>query len=192
VAIETEIKLEMRDLEAFRRKLAALQPVVRAPRHFEENFVLDTPERTIRSAGCVVRIRIASGAAILTYKGPARAGGPFKSREELETALGDGGAALEIFRRLGMSVWFRYQKYREEYALAADASRNEVLVSLDETPIGRFAELEGDEEAIRRVAAALGYDERSFVRDSYYALHARACAERGAPVGDMVFEGRGV
>ena len=39
-----------------------------------------------------------------------------KLREELETVVGDGLLLLRVLDQLGFRVWFRYQKYREEFA----------------------------------------------------------------------------
>ena len=192
MAIETEIKLRVDDLEGLRRRLESLRGVLRAARHFEDNYVFDFPDGSTRSRGCLVRIRNAGPKWLLTYKGPALEAGPFKTREELETELGDGRAALEFLCRIGMLLWFRYQKYREEYGVALDGPpEDEVTVALDETPVGSFAELEGSETGIRRVARALGYGDGDFIRDSYYMLYARACRERGESVSHMVFSSRG-
>src|SRR5438876_35702 len=95
MAIETEIKLRVDDLEGLRRRLESLRGVLRAARHFEDNYVFDFPDGSTRSRGCLVRIRNAGPKWLLTYKGPALEAGPFKTREELETELGDGRAALE-------------------------------------------------------------------------------------------------
>ena len=65
-----------------------------------------------------------------------------KLREEIETVIGDGETMLRCFEQLGYGVWFRYQKYREEYALS------DVIVAIDETPVGVFVEVEGDEHGI--------------------------------------------
>ena len=129
-------------------------------------------------------MRITDTAAYLTFKGPSRIQGIFKTREELETRVDDGDIVRQILERLGMSVSFRYQKYREEYSIAAGG---EVHVALDETPVGSFAELEGSEESIVRVARELGYEEGEFLRDSYYALYLDHCRARGSAVGHMVF-----
>ena len=51
-----------------------------------------------------------------------------KLREELETSIGDGALVLAMLERLGFRVWFRSEKYREEFALA------DVVIAIDETP----------------------------------------------------------
>ena len=38
-----------------------------------------------------------------------------KVREELETLVGDGEVLLRVLEELGLHVWFRYEKYREEF-----------------------------------------------------------------------------
>ena len=65
-----------------------------------------------------------------------------KVREELETVVGDGEVLLRVFGELGLHVWFRYEKYREEF------SHEDVIVAIDETPVGVFVEIEGTENGI--------------------------------------------
>jgi len=89
---------------------------------------------------------------------------------------------LYVLERLGFTVWFRYQKYREEFG-ARDA-----IVALDETPIGTFVEIEGSEAAITEMAVALGRSEADYLLDSYRGLYVQHCEASGTPVGDMVFE----
>ena len=62
-----------------------------------------------------------------------------KMRDELETVVGDGEVLQHVFEELGLHVWFRYQKYREEFAA------EEVTIALDETPVGTYVEIEGGE-----------------------------------------------
>jgi adenylate cyclase class 2 len=126
----------------------------------------------------------------VTYKGPPEDSPLFKIREELETRVESAGIALQVFERLGMRTWFRYQKYRAEYKMWAGAREGgEVRVAFDETPIGVYAELEGSPQGIRRVAGLLGFSEQSFVRESYYALYLEFCRTGQLDVSDMVFEG---
>ncbi len=187
MAIETEVKLLIPDLELFRTNLGRLNPVRISERHFEDNYVLDFPDARMRSGGRLLRIRITSSVSFLTFKEAALPEGPFKSREELETPVQDGLAALEILRRIGTQVWFRYQKYREEFSVLFGKGNGEVHVALDETPVGTFAELEGKEELIRRVAEKVGFSESHFIKDSYYSLYLRYCGDRGVIPGNMLF-----
>jgi len=119
--------------------------------------------------------------ACLTFKGPPEPEGLFKTREELEIKLEDGEIALHIFERLGMRVWFRYQKYRREFALG------EIHVAVDETPVGNYAEFEGSKEGIRALAREMGIEESQFLRQSYYSLYLEYCRATGDSPCDMIY-----
>ncbi|MCA1481278.1 class IV adenylate cyclase, partial [Bradyrhizobium sp. NBAIM08] len=125
---------------------------VTKPRIFEANTLYDQPGEVLRARGCLLRLREVGDRAILTFKGPAERG-KHKSREELETTLGEAGTAALILERLGFSATFRYEKYRTEYERPGEHG----VVTIDETPVGWFIELEGLPEWIDDVAAKLGY-----------------------------------
>lgn len=192
MATETEIKLKIRDLEEFRQRLRGLRPAPLSARHLEDNFLLDHPDGRIRAQYCMVRVRSAGGNSSITFKGPARPNGLFKVREEIETPVGDAAAALMVFEKLGMQVWFRYQKFREEHEVTAGSPSGDLHVHLavDETPIGDYIEIEGQEDAILAVAATLGFDESEFLRDSYYALYLKFCRNFDIQPGHMIFSAR--
>ncbi len=105
-----------------------------------------------------------------------------KLREELETIVGDGLLLLRVLEELGFRAWFRYQKYREEFA------HEDVIVALDETPVGTFVEIEGSEEGIHQMAAALARKPDDYVLDSYRGLFVKHCQRHGLPLTDMLFE----
>ena len=107
-----------------------------------------------------------------------------KVREELETTAGDAALLLRLLERLGLQVWFRYQKYREEYALG------DVVLTVDETPIGTFVELEGGERGITEIAAALGRTADDYVVTSYHDLFLSAAPGGAQGRTDMVFDSR--
>jgi adenylate cyclase class 2 len=188
VAVETEIKLRLHDIKEFRHRLKLLHPLLRSVRHFEENFVLDYPDGRLRSQPCLLRVRKTKGKDSVTFKGPPYPSLLFKSREEWETQVENSDVMLKIFEQMGMTVWFQYQKYREEYSIRVDQGPvRELHLALDSTPIGDYAELEGSEEGIREVAGKLGFSESEFLRESYYSLFAQFCRQRGEEPGHMVF-----
>jgi adenylate cyclase, class 2 len=190
---EIEVKLRCADLAAFARAGIVLE--VERARHFEDNWLLDTPAHALGRRGAVLRVRVADGEGLLTYKEKAGQDAPaseFKLRVEIETPLGAPSKAIEIFERLGYRKVFRYQKYRTVYraALPGDGSRH-LKVMLDETPLGNFVELEGEEEAIAEAVELLGAARRDRILDSYIALQAAHCRRLGRPLEDMVFGGAG-
>jgi adenylate cyclase class 2 len=117
---------------------------------------------------------------VLTFKGPVLPGA-VKIREEYETIAADGRMLLTILNELGLRVWFRYQKYREEFAAG------DVVIAIDETPIGVFVEIEGSETHIAHAAACLGRTSADYVTGSYRWLYVEHCRERGVAPGDMLF-----
>jgi adenylate cyclase, class 2 len=187
LATETEVKLNVPSMDEFRHKLASMKPKLLSERHFEDNFVLDYPDGRLRSRACLMRVRKTKQGESVTFKGPPQPSLHFKKREELETQVDNADQMLAILEQLGLRIWFRYQKYREEHSvtLAPDAG-GEVKVALDWTPIGDYVELEGSEEGIRQVAARLGFRECQFLRDSYYALFLQS----GIQTGNMIFSDR--
>ena len=105
-----------------------------------------------------------------------------KVRDELETVVGDGLLLLKILEELGFVATFQYQKYREEFAL------DEVIVAIDETPLGTFVEIEGSDRGIAETAVALGCGPSDYVLDSYRSLFCEHCRQCGIPVTDMIFD----
>lgn len=182
LATETEIKVRISDAEDILRRLQALHCRSVSERHFEDNFLMDFPDRALRKNRSLIRVRCAQGRALLTYKGPPEEAGIFRRLEEIETGMDDGAHALEILRKLGLHVWFRYQKYRTEYSLDG------VMIAVDETPIGDYVELEGAEHGILALARKWGFDVSEFIRHNYHALYIEACHARGIKPGNMVFD----
>jgi adenylate cyclase class 2 len=188
---ETEIKLEVRDLGAIRRRLAALEFRPIEARHFESNVLFDFKDLRLRKARCLLRLRFAGGKSVLTFKGAPLRARQFKIRREIE-ALVEGGPRLkEIFHSFGLRKLFRYDKYRTVYARRSKSkSAATPTLVLDETPIGDYAELEGSKTWIERVASQLGYGRGDYIVASYGDLYRQKCLERGRKPGDMVFSSR--
>ena len=181
MSTETEIKIRLEDPAGFCRRLEDLRPGIASARHFEDNHLFDFPDRSLRNRQCLLRVRFANDECLLTYKGPPRRDGIFKTREELETRIEDSSAVLQVLERIGMQVCFRYQKYRREFLIEG------VHVAVDETPIGDYAEMEGSEDGIRSLALKMGIAEDRFLRHSYHELYLEHCRQQGIAPQWMVF-----
>lgn len=179
---ETEIKLPLADPETIQQRLETLGFQIAKPRIFEANTIYDTAGRDLKQRGTLLRLRQAGDVTILTFKGPA-ARSKHKSREELETTLGNSDTGAAILDRLGFQPAFRYEKFRTEFARPAEAG----VVTVDETPIGWFLELEGAPDWIDRTAAELGYSEVQYSTASYATLYRNYRETTTSAPEDMVF-----
>ena len=179
--LEREVKLRFGSVEEARDAVTSAGAAPLRCRRLQEDALLDDEAETLRKRRCVLRVRVESGRSLVTFKGPVQVS-PMKLREEIETVIGDGETMLRCFEQLGYGVWFRYQKYREEYALS------DVIVAIDETPVGVFVEVEGDEHGIVEATRALGRTPDDFVLDSYRSLFMEHRRAHGLPATDMLFD----
>ena len=184
MATESEIKVPVSDLETVRRRL----PEIGARRlhgHLRErNLLFDTAGEGLRTTDRVLRLRQIGDRHLLTLKGPPTYRGPLKEREELEVEVGGWESTVALLEGLGYRAVVLYEKDRESWQL------DRVTIALDHTPMGDFVEIEGPEERLHAVAAALGVDPGLAVRGSYVSLwqeHRRRHPELCLPP-DMVFE----
>jgi adenylate cyclase class 2 len=180
--IETEIKLRISGAPAARALLKKNGYALIRPRVFESNTLYDTPDHALRQRGELLRVRRAGDGAIVTFKVPQPLG-RHKSRLELETQIGDAAVIETILEHVGLAVWFRYEKYRAEYQRGSEPG----IVTIDETPIGEFLELEGAPEWIDATALELGFLEADYILASYGALYLEHCRRQNIEPGDMVF-----
>ncbi len=197
------------------QKLKAVPVSKTSPRVHELNVLFDTEDGALAKRGQLMRIRTETtepprkaGRAknkasdlkqrvVLTFKRPVdgeepvskpHGGGRYKVREELELEVSDGGTLTKIFDGLRLDGWFRYEKYRTTYKLgAAKTWGKELLVEVDETPVGTFVELEGPAEAIDKAAEALGFSKRDYISKSYLELYVEECRRRGEQPRHMLF-----
>lgn len=214
MAQETEIKLRIDDAKALLRALKRLgaQVLPTAPgRVHEQNVIFDTPQGGLAKHGQLLRVRTESlpgpakrrGSAtrrrtVLTFKRPPASSRTspeqmdtsrhHKVREEFEVEVADAASLAHIFEGLGMSGWFRYEKYRTTYRLARARWAENLLLELDETPIGTFLELEGPPEAIDRAARELGYSRHDYILKNYLTLYVEDCRKRGEEPRYMLFD----
>jgi adenylate cyclase, class 2 len=165
IHLETEIKLRVPSAAQGRKILREAGFAVAVPRVLERNTLFDTPSGDLRRERRVLRLREAGSRAVLAYKGPPL-DGRYKSREEVETDLGNPAAARVILGRLGYTPAFLYEKRRTEYRRAAESG----VATLDETANGVFIELEGSPQWIDRTARRLGFSPADYITASYGRL----------------------
>jgi adenylate cyclase, class 2 len=128
----------------------------------EVNTLFDSADEAVRLGGRVLRLRwLDDGRSILTLKGPATYDQGVKTREEAEVDLTDREAMIGILSGLGFTQSLEYQKTRESWHFEG------AVVALDTLEFGRFVEIEGPEDQIRRAADLLGLDMRSAERRGY-------------------------
>ncbi len=182
MALEREIKLRFDSADEARAKILALGATPLHGRRLQEDALLDTEDEALRRQRSTLRVRSEGGKSLLTFKGPPLPG-IVKLREEHETIVADGAALLTILESLGLHIWFRYEKYREEF------EADDVVMAVDETPMGVFVELEGGEAAIHDTARALGRLPSDYITDSYRFLFLQHRDANGLAGSDMVFAG---
>ncbi len=168
MAVEIELKFTVDDLPALEAKLRALGFRLDTPRTFESNTLYDTPERNLRAQKQILRIRQYGDTWTLTHKAPPpnTDDSLYKTRIETETTVADGEALAQVFATLGYLPVFRYEKFRAEWS---DPATRHHLV-LDETPIGIYAELEGDPSWIDTTLAVLEVPAERRTTESYGKL----------------------
>jgi adenylate cyclase class 2 len=179
--LEREIKLQFGSADEARAAVSAAGCTPLLGRRLQEDALLDTEDELLRRRRCVLRVRVENGKSRVTYKGPVQPSA-MKLREELETLVGDGEVLLRVFGELGLHVWFRYEKYREEF------SHEDVIVAIDETPVGVFVEIEGGEQGIAAMTTALGRSASDYIVDSYRSIFLQRREEFGLNGPDMLFD----
>jgi len=158
---EIELKFPVHDLARLQARLPSLGFQLDTPRTFEQNTLYDTPDRILRAARQILRLRhyVTSGPSPTNARltPPSRGSHRYKVRIETETLIEDGPALAAIFHQLGYEPVFRYEKFRTQCPSPTSPSTVRSLprsgvslrafripsLVLDETPIGDYAELEG-------------------------------------------------
>jgi adenylate cyclase class 2 len=213
---ETEIKLPVADLPKLLAKLQAMgaRPLGRV---LERNTVFDTDAADLRQRGRLLRLRSETPAGspfapagraktILTAKSPpadesrqpeapkykvliereVEVHDPAPPALPAERKLRDRGWAFAL-GVLGLRVGFRYEKYRTTFAVRGQSK--DLHVTLDETPVGDFLELEGTPKSIDRAARVLNFAPEDYIRSTYFEIYATQRRRRGRPVRNMLFRG---
>ena len=180
--METEIKFRITDVRELEDRLRALRFTEQMPSTSEMNVLYDFPDRRLRSHGELLRLRRYGEKWVVTHKAPGNTG-RHKSRLETETHVNDGDAVGRILEALGLKPVFRYQKFRSEWS----DSKGHVVI--DKTPIGDFAEIEGEADWIDETAQKLEVTPEQYITQSYGELFADWKRRTGSKAEDMTFAG---
>ncbi|HXU10511.1 MAG TPA: class IV adenylate cyclase [Candidatus Binatia bacterium] len=180
---EVEVKLKVDDLEKMPARLLQIGARLVHPREFEDNQLYDFPDFSLKMNQTLLRVRIQGRGSLLTYKEAPRVEGGAKVRDEMEVTVSSGETMVGILAKLGMRPLFRYQKYRAAYEYS-----DLLIITVDETPVGNYLELEGPKPLIDEVAGRLGYKPTDYIAKSYLTLYQDHLKLRGLPLKDMLFD----
>ncbi|HRD02607.1 MAG TPA: class IV adenylate cyclase [Candidatus Saccharicenans sp.] len=162
--IEIEVKIKVPDLKTARQKLLDMGCEIVRDFYREWNALYDFPDGRLASRQEALRLRLAGKKAFVTYKGHPQKSRSFKIREEFESEIKSIRDFKKILKKLGLSPVFEYRKKR--MLLRFDR----VKITLDESEVGCFLELEGKRSDIVRLANKLGYSRRDFITSDYVQM----------------------
>ena len=178
--LEREVKLRYSRPDEAREAILRTGAKLTQKRRLQQVCLLDTEDGTLNRQHSTLRVRVETERSTVTFKGPTIPS-TMKLREELETPVGDGPTVLKVLERLGFTSVFRYEKYREEF------KRGDVMVAIDETPIGTFVELEGSAQGIEALTVQLGRTASDYVTETYYELFIQTGTADTSASPDMIF-----
>ncbi len=180
--VEIEVKIPFAGTAREARELIERSGyAVAAPRTLESDQLFDRGGAELKNADQLLRLRRTGGRATVTYKGPVTRE-RHKSREEIEFDVSDAFNFELVLKRLGYTPGFRYEKYRTKFAAEPG------LITIDETPIGLFLELEGPADWIDSTAHRLGFESSAYSTASYACLYRDYVRSHPDAPADMVFQ----
>lgn len=162
--VETEVKIRVKDLGAFRESVVKAGARLEKERAAEENTLYDFPSRRLFKKRSALRVRQSGKKTFLAFKGAPQKSRRFKVREEFEAEVKNAKHLRKILRALGLVRAFSYRKFRAVYR------KGRLKICLDETTVGNFCELEGERGDIIKFAASLGFSRADLIKLDYVQL----------------------
>ncbi len=144
----------------------------------EKEFEVNTIYRnaTLEAENAIVRLRRVGKKALLTYKKRFTSESSIKRQLEEETEVADADTVARILLQLGLTPLLVYEKYRTTWRYDGTD------ITIDDLPFGWFMEIEGDEEAIKRVELQLRVEGLQAEEATYPAL----THQHGTRKGDVI------
>jgi adenylate cyclase, class 2 len=180
MSLEVEKKYLNPNLQGVCKRLLDVGAKFRA-HHLEENWLFDTPDRRLRAAKILLRLRRADAATLTVKKKPDATvllDKRFKVLEELETGVADPASMRGILEQLGYVIVFQYEKIRATWDWQS------CTICLDTLPFTHVVELEGTPESIERTARRLDLDELESSTWNYVRMYQEHCRALGEPEKD--------
>jgi len=163
--LEIEVKIQIKNPKEMAHKIVEQGAQLVRERYFEENSLYDFSDLTLTKKQQAFRLRKIKKKAYLTFKGSPQKSRQFKIREEYETEVKNVNQIKKIIKSLGLVPKFQYDKFRTVF------KKKKLIICLDETPVGNFIELEGEQSHIVRFASSLGFSRTDFLKKSYIDLY---------------------
>jgi len=175
---EIEVKIKIEDVEDIKKRILKIKAELFKHRHLEVDEYFDNRNK-LKNTDQLLRLR---DNCILTYKGPQKRKQEMKIREEIELLIDDGNKFKQILEKLGYIYVKRKEKYRESYILGR------TQITIDETPMGNYIEVEGSKETVPKIVKRLGFAEKDMINKTYTDIW-EAYAKKNNLKGDMIFNG---
>ena len=174
IEIEKKYRLTKRQRQSIERRLREIDAASR-PLEFEENTLYRGGRLDL--GNCILRLRRVKGQRfVLTFKQRLPTMSAIKHQQEEETEVANADAMHAILTELGYRRALVYEKRRARWNVGA------AKVVIDELPFGLYAEIEGEENAIREVEEQLGLADAEAESATYPEL----TSQYGEQRGDMI------
>lgn len=127
------------------------------------------------------------GSITLTVKAKLKESTEFFKRIELETAVSDAEKVIAMMPFFGFPKRISWEKKRHSFLMNGSS---DLCFFLDETPMGWFLEIEGEENKIEDAIARLNLQELKRINNAYLGLWEEYKKEHGISSNDMMFSMR--
>jgi len=162
--LEIEVKIKIEHLAEVKERILSQGAILVKERHSYDDTFYDFPSLELRRKHHALRVRKINKKTFLTFKGPEQKSRKFKIREEYETEVKNERHLRKILKSLGLQPVFQYSKFRAVYR------KKRLSICLDETPVGDFLELEGQQSDIVKFANILNFTKKDFIKLDYVQL----------------------
>ena len=170
------------------KKLLARAGAILVSHSTQTDHYFDNKNQDMLKAGVAVRLRITTPAKLnvpplLTYKGPAGRTGKAKTRTEIQTAIDNEKAIVQVLAAAELKASFVIQKKRDSYKLGR------CEIELDELPLaGKFVEIEAPSTAeISKLQKLLELPGPA-ITDHYVKIVSQACKAAGKQCNEITFD----